>query len=109
LCLFGATKKAIHAINRLEAKNIQTKHIVDVVNGFMKAAVPNNIVKSFLNAGIMVNLNPQNRELYCHVAPELARCVLPVPNPEAETDPPVDEVDPNEIEFASQLMDESIN
>jgi hypothetical protein len=86
-----------------EARNIQSKHIVDVVNGFLKAAIPNNIVKSFLNAGIAVKLNPQTRELHCHVDPRSARCVLPAVN-EAVTEGRPDELDPNEVEFASALM-----
>jgi hypothetical protein len=56
LCLFCATKKLIARMNKLERVNVQTDHIVRVLEGFMAAAVPHNIVASFRNAGVSLVL-----------------------------------------------------
>jgi hypothetical protein len=44
---FGVTKRIIPRINCLEALNVQSKHISDIVNVFFTGSIPINIVKSF--------------------------------------------------------------
>jgi hypothetical protein len=94
LSVFGITKRLIQRINKLEAVNVQTDHIIRVVNGFMSAAVPKNIVASFRNAGISVKRDESN-QIWCHVTPETARCLFE-PEPalaqeaEAEEDPNIE-------------------
>jgi hypothetical protein len=94
LCLFGVTKGQIIRVNNLECANIQSTHVVKVINGFLSAANPNNIVSSFRNGGISVCLNPIDRKLYCKVTRETLRCVMhrlicpPIEeNPELQTAP----------------------
>jgi hypothetical protein len=83
LCLFGITKRFLTRANKLDAANIQTKHISSVVCAFLAAAVPLNIVKTFELSGI--SLVSDEGTLLCTVRPELAKRVLvplPVPMPE---------------------------
>jgi hypothetical protein len=94
LSVFGITKRLIIRINKLEAVNVQTDHIVRVVNGFMSAAVPKNIIASFRNAGITVKRDASN-QIWCHVTPETARCLFEpekslTANPEEEDDPNIE-------------------
>jgi hypothetical protein len=84
LSTFGATKKNIHSVNTSDKLNIQTKHIVRVLVGFLRAVVPPNVIMTFRNAGISIELDPdslQNPEseiprLICKVTPETARCLF---------------------------------
>jgi hypothetical protein len=50
--LFGLTKRFLARANKLDAVNIQTKHISSVVWAFLAAAVPLNVAKSFTLSGI---------------------------------------------------------
>jgi hypothetical protein len=63
VCIFGLTKRIISSLNRTEDVNIQTQHLIKMVNGFLAAATPTNIIKSFKNAGISVTRN--GRSLAC--------------------------------------------
>jgi hypothetical protein len=91
LYLFGATKKLIARINKLERVNVQTDHIVRALGGFMAAAVPHNILASFGNAGVLLLLD-DDRAIRCMVTPETTRCLLgalfsarlPIPEEEEE-------------------------
>jgi hypothetical protein len=74
LSLFGVTKRAIARINRMEAANVRSRHIPQVVCGFMSAGVPINIVASCRNAGI--GLVVDEGVLRCRARPDRARCLL---------------------------------
>jgi hypothetical protein len=78
LCIFGLTKRAIMRANRLEKVNIQTDHIVRVLESFMSAAVPHNIIKSFANGGISLILDG-DRVIRCQITPHTTRCLLGSP------------------------------
>jgi hypothetical protein len=78
LCIFGLTKRAIMRTNRLERVNLQTDHIVRVLGSFMSAAVPQNIVKSFANAGISLIFD-DDRVIRCQITPRTTRCLLGSP------------------------------
>lgn len=69
--VFGITKRLIANINRVEKVNIQTEHMIRLVNGFLAAAVPTNIIKSFKNAGISIART--GRDIRCKVTPETVR------------------------------------
>jgi hypothetical protein len=75
LSVFGVTKRIITRINCLEAVNVQSKHISDVVNAFFAAAIPINIVKSFRRAGISLIVDP-DEHVICQITPETARCLI---------------------------------
>jgi hypothetical protein len=75
LSVFGVTKRIITRINCLEAVNVQSKHISDVVNAFFTACTPINIVKSFRRAGISL-LVDQDERILCQITPETARCLI---------------------------------
>jgi hypothetical protein len=68
LSIFGLTKKQISAINRMEDVDIQTSHILQILNGFMSAAFPTNIVRSFKNSGI--SFRREGQQVFCHVTAE---------------------------------------
>jgi hypothetical protein len=68
----------IARINKLEQVNVQTNHIVWVLDGFMVAAVPHNIVVSFRNTGVSLLLD-DDRVIRCMVSPETTRCLLGAP------------------------------
>jgi hypothetical protein len=74
----------------MEALNIQTQHVAQVVGPFLSAAVPPNVIQSFRNAGIDVVVD--ENYLCCRVISSLARCLLnpaslqPVPIPEETED-----------------------
>jgi hypothetical protein len=74
LSLFGVTKKRLVQVNGLESHKVQTRHIHKVVNCFMEAATPSNIVGTFRRAGIAVVY--ENEQLLCRVSPELASAVM---------------------------------
>jgi hypothetical protein len=71
VCVFGVAKRLIRKINRTEAVNVQTSHIIQLVNGFLSAAVPTNIVKSFRNVGI--SLKRIGLEISCKTTPDTVR------------------------------------
>jgi hypothetical protein len=71
LLLFGITKRLIARANRLDAANIQTKHIASVVCAFLATAVPLNIVKTFVLSGIC--LVADAGILFCTMRPNRAK------------------------------------
>jgi hypothetical protein len=77
LCLFGVTKRLLTRTNRLEAMNIQTKHIARVFCSFLAAAVPIMIVKTFMLTGIC--LVKDGDHVHCTVRPDQARRLLVPP------------------------------
>jgi hypothetical protein len=80
-------EKVIGRLNRLEKMNVQTAHVARIVNSFLAAATPSNIVETFRGAGISMvidmidDLKDDQRKPYpiCAVTPETCRCVLGVP------------------------------
>jgi CRP-like cAMP-binding protein len=74
LSLFGTTKKAILRTNRMDPLNIQTEHIVKVVNSFMSAATPCGVVKTFRRAGLVLVVDGER--LVCQVSPVHATALL---------------------------------
>jgi hypothetical protein len=77
LCFVGITEKLIIRIHKLEKVNLQTDHIVGVLDGFMIAA-PHNIVARFRNAGISLLLD-SDRVIRCVMTAETARRLLGTP------------------------------
>lgn len=75
LSTFGVTKRHIARANRMEAVNLQSRHIAEVVSSFMAAAAPMNVVATFASAGITLFLSPDGKVL-CRVCPERARCLI---------------------------------
>jgi hypothetical protein len=71
LSLFGITKRLLSRVNKLDAVNIQTRHIASVVCAFLAAAVPWNVVKTFKISGIC--LVADNGVLRCSVRPGMAK------------------------------------
>jgi hypothetical protein len=71
LSLFGITKRPLSRVNKLDAVNIQTKHVASVVCAFLAAAVPWNVVKTFKVSGIC--LVADDGVLRCSVTPEMAK------------------------------------
>jgi hypothetical protein len=97
LSLFGVTKRLIAHVNRMEGVTVQTMHVSDVVNAFIAACTPINVVKSLRNAGISL-LSDETHEIICQITPETTRCVIDgegllevieVPDEEEEKDPNV--------------------
>jgi hypothetical protein len=79
LSLFGITKRLIARANKLDAVNIQTKHLSSVVCAFLSAAVPLNIVKTFAFSGIYLGTDAGT--LFCTIRPDRAkRSLLPLPS-----------------------------
>jgi hypothetical protein len=64
----------------MEAVNVQSSHIAQVVSVFMSAASPINVVATFRSAGITLALG-EDGKLYCRVSPHEARCLLSPPEP----------------------------
>jgi hypothetical protein len=94
LSVFGNTKKAIRRANRLEAVNIQTDHIVKVVNSFMAAATTCNVVGAFRRAGLVLFVEDDGRP-YCRVSRFHAKALLKpmreaLPTPEEEDESDID-------------------
>jgi hypothetical protein len=75
LCLFGITKRLISRLNKAEKINIQSDHIIKIMNSFLSAAVPKTITASFRNAGLELIMDP-DRVIRMRVAPEKARCII---------------------------------
>jgi hypothetical protein len=91
LCVFGVTKRRIQRANDIEFVNLQSKHIVDIVNAFQEAATSWKIIQSFRNGGIIVVDDPIDEDLYCVVEPGEARCIFhdtDIPLPERIEDDP---------------------
>jgi hypothetical protein len=80
--LFGITKNNIRAINKTENVFVQTNHIVQIFNGFLSAAIPKNIIKSFQNSGI--SLKREGLATFCTVTPETVRLYEEGPGAAAE-------------------------
>jgi hypothetical protein len=97
LCLFGVLKRLLSSANKLDAVNIQTKHIASVVCAFLAAAVPVNVVKSFRLSGIC--LIADEGVLLCTIQPDRAkRLLVPLPSLLGEiSDPTSDESDEEEL------------
>jgi hypothetical protein len=88
------TKKILIKANRMEAMNIHTIHIARVVNAFMSAGTPTNIVKTFENSEICLALD--ENKIRVRIYPEKARCLLhPIMEciPPLETDEEGDDID----------------
>jgi hypothetical protein len=49
LSIIATTKRHISRANKLEKVNLESEHIVKVLNGLMAAAVPQHIVMCFRN------------------------------------------------------------
>jgi DNA replicative helicase MCM subunit Mcm2 (Cdc46/Mcm family) len=75
LCIFGNTKKFIRRANKLEKVNLQTSHIVNIIERFMAAAIPRNITAVFRNGGVTFIMDV-DRTVLCNINPETTRCVL---------------------------------
>jgi hypothetical protein len=71
ISVFLVAERAIARINRAEAVNVQTLHIIQLVNSFLSAAVPTNIVKSLKNLGI--SLRSTELEIGCITTPDPMR------------------------------------
>jgi hypothetical protein len=69
--LFGIVKNNIRKINKTEDVNVQTSHIIQVLNGFMSAATPTNIIKSYRNSGL--SLRRDGMKTFCDVTPDTVR------------------------------------
>jgi hypothetical protein len=114
LCVFGVTKRLIARTNKLEKCNVQTAHIVSILNGFNAAACPYTIGASFKNAGISLIMDDA-RTLRCQIRPHTARCLITssaldarLPEvAEEEEDNPEEEDDPDEVAY-SQHGDEFV-
>jgi hypothetical protein len=78
LCIFGITKKFIRRANKLEKANLQTRHIINILESFMAAAVPRNITGAFRRAGVSLVMD-LDRTMRCAITPETTRCVLGSP------------------------------
>jgi hypothetical protein len=63
---------------QIRAGGYQTDHIVRVLDGFMAAVVPHNIVANFRNAGVSLLLD-DDRVICCTVTPETTRCLFGAP------------------------------
>jgi hypothetical protein len=94
LSVFGITKRFIARANRMDPVYIQIEHIAKVVNSFMQAAIPINIVQSFKIAGI--SLINDDGIIRCAVTPHTAKCEFldgiailldPILNEEEEEEP----------------------
>jgi hypothetical protein len=83
LSTFRVTKSLLSRVNHIEAVNIQSIHVAQVVNTFMSAACPINAVAAFRNAGI--NLAITDDKLVCRITPESARCLVRPVNTEMES------------------------
>jgi hypothetical protein len=75
LCIFAMIKRLIFRANKLEKANLQSDHIVRILDGFIITVVPRNVVESFQNAGVLLMLN-DDRILCCRVTPETVHCLL---------------------------------
>jgi hypothetical protein len=78
LCLFGVTKRIISRMNDRDFHYLQTTHIVKILDSFMAACTPSNIIASFRLGGLSLFLDDPtgSRILRCCVTVETARRVL---------------------------------
>jgi hypothetical protein len=78
LCLFGLMKQRVAQINKAQSCNVQTQHIVRVVNAFQSAATTCNVIATFRNAGISLMQRRDERSMstypVCIVSPVTMRC-----------------------------------
>jgi hypothetical protein len=103
-------EKVILRAKRLEKVNLQSGHVVRILDGFMAAPVPHNIVASFKNAGISLMLDDE-RVLRWRVTPETARSLFGAPFDEplasmvrAAEEEEEEEVDPNVEGFIQRIV-----
>jgi hypothetical protein len=75
LWIFGVTKKFLSRVNRLEKANIQTIYIILILDRFMAAAVPYDVVAGFRNAGVSLIMEDDSI-IRSNVASHAARCLL---------------------------------
>jgi hypothetical protein len=92
LSIFGITKRLLSRANKMEKLNVQPSRIAGVVNSFMSAAVPHNIIQTFLRAGISLIVD-QGLILCCIDAERIqsmwksaAGSALPIPEVSQESD-----------------------
>jgi hypothetical protein len=78
LCIFTVTKRLIARANKVEKVNLQSDHIIRILNGFMSGAVPHNIVQSFRNARISLILD-DDRVVRCNITSDPAQFLLGTP------------------------------
>jgi hypothetical protein len=78
LSLFGITKRAIAQLNKRRKRYVQMKHIADIIEGFLKAATPGNIVASFRKGGISL-VRDDHQRIFTKVTPDTG--VLGRPSP----------------------------
>jgi hypothetical protein len=78
LCIFGIAKKFIKRANKFDKVNLQTAHIVSILESLMSAAVPRNVTSAFRNAGVSLIMDA-DRTIRCAIMPETARCILGSP------------------------------
>jgi hypothetical protein len=71
VCVFGIAKRRIPKINRTEEVNSQISHIIQLMNGFLSAALPMNLIEPFRNVGI--SLNRVGLQIRCAVTPNNVR------------------------------------
>jgi hypothetical protein len=114
LSIFGITKKYISQFNNLDSLSIQSNHIVKIYNAFVEASTPPNIVKSFSNAGITLELSDSYPgQTVCSINLDKCRCLLqrlfPVEGVEMENgDEDVIE-ESNDLNEEEDTSDEIIN
>jgi hypothetical protein len=110
MCISAVTHELIVRLNKLEKINLQTDHVVRILDGYMTAAIPHNIVESFKNAGISLIFDDDGI-IRCQVTPETGgRCLIgaPFPYPLAGIELNDDEEhnnNPNLEIFASQMCE----
>jgi hypothetical protein len=76
--------------NKLEKANLQTFHLVTILESFMSAAVPRNVAAAFKNGGISLRMNPE-RTVRCSITPETSQCVIGLPFRDALIEPAQEE------------------
>jgi hypothetical protein len=101
--VFGTTKRLLSRVNKLDAVNIQTRHIASVVCAFLAASVPWNVVKTFKISGIC--LVADDGVLRCSVRPEMAER-LNQPLPLALQEMADDESDGSDVEELQVFLEE---
>jgi hypothetical protein len=73
--MFGITKTFPSRVNRLEKVNIQTNSIAQILDSFMAAVIPYNLVAGLRNAGVSLIMD-DNRVIRSKGMPDTARCLL---------------------------------
>lgn len=74
LLIFAITKRYLAKANRLESTNIQSEHLINILQSFYQAANPPNIIASFRNSGISVVY--EDGILLVRITPETCRSLL---------------------------------